>query len=203
MSEDYGAPRVYSSLPKVDCPVPRNVVITEGELERILKAAPAHIKCWLMMCSDLAMRSGTAAAMAPRNYDADARTLTFRTKKGREMSLPVTDELDAILRPLANLDADTPFVCQLHPDGKILANSMRLTLKKLRRRLGINRRIVPHDLRRTTAVNVYNETRDLRIVQAVLGHRDLDSTFRYLDHRNTPVMVSTLEKAKQHTEVIQ
>ena len=148
------------------------------------------------MCSDLAIRSGTAAKLAPRHYDAQQRTLTFDTKKGREMCLPVTDELDEILRPLAMLDGQIPFVSHLHPWGHIHGNNLRQSFTRLRNKLGITRRFTPHDLRRTTAVRIYNETKDLRIVQAVLGHRRLDSTFHYLDHRNTPVPIAVLQQQR-------
>lgn len=142
------------------------------------------------------MRSGTAAIIAPRHYDVERQTLTFSTKKGREMCLPVTDELNAILAPLADLDGDVPFVCHLHPWGHIGGNNLRQSMTRLRTRLGLTRRFTPHDLRRTTAVRVYNQTHDLRIVQAVLGHKRLDSTLHYLDHRNTPVTPSVLEQAR-------
>jgi integrase len=154
------------------------------------------MRCWLLMCSDLAMRSGTAAKIAPRHYDAARRTLTFSTKKGREMCLPVTDELNEILEPLANLDGDVPFVCHLHPWGHIGSNNLRTSMWRLRKRLGLSRRFTPHDLRRTTAARVYDQTHDLRVVQAVLGHRHLSSTFHYLDHRNTPVTPTVLEQAR-------
>jgi hypothetical protein len=85
------------------------------------------------MCSDLAIRSGTAAKIAPKHYNKQARTLTFCTKKGREMCLPVTDELDAMLRPLAGLDAETPFVCLLHPQGHVHSRHLRDAMVRLRK----------------------------------------------------------------------
>ncbi len=67
---------------------------------------------------------------------------------------------------------------------------------RLRRQLGITRRIHAHDLRRTTARNVYDKTKDLRLVQALLGHSDLNSTLWYLQDNLVNVQVSTLELAK-------
>jgi integrase len=206
LAEEHGAsPRLASQLPKVESPDPRNNIVTDAERSAIMAAAKPHLKCWLLMCSDLAIRSGTAAVMAPQNYDPVAKTLTFQTKKGRNMCLPVTGELDALLRPLAMADSATPFVCLLHPLGRIATVSLRLGLRKLRAEVGIVRRFTPHDLRRTTAVKVYTNTRDLRAVQAILGHRTLTSTLHYLDHRNTPVSIGNLELAKLNptTEVVQ
>lgn len=56
--------------------------------------------------------------------------------------------------------------------------------------------VTPHDLRRTFAENLYSETRDLRQVQAGLGHRTLGTTAYYLQRSNTQLTAETLQKAK-------
>lgn len=121
------------------------------------------------------------------------------------MTLPVTAALAELLDPYADADPDTPFVCLMHPWATIQDRNLRQSFNRVRRKLGITRNLRPHDLRRTTAVNVLNITKDLRIVQAVLGHKDLQSTLHYLDHRNTVVDPATLELAKlpPTTETIQ
>jgi len=182
MTEDYGAPKVYRSIPRMEKPSPRNVTATEQEKRLMIEKAKPAVRCWLLMCSDLAIRSGTAALMAPKHYDAAAGTLTFTTKKGRKMCLPVTDELAEIIRPLAKLDADTPFVAHLSRNGHCKSRYLTAELGRLRKRCGINRQLTPHDLRRTTAVRVYEDTRDLRVVQAILGHRP-EETLEPLDRR--------------------
>ena len=62
--------------------------------------------------------------------------------------------------------------------------------------VGITRHIIPHDLRRTTAVGMLEATGDLRDVQALLGHRSLASTISYLDHDFSPINRATLELIK-------
>lgn len=72
--------------------------------------------------------------------------------------------------------------------------------------LGITRKLTFHDLRRTTAVHAYEVTRDLRVVQALLGHKELAHTLYYLDHNTTPVSLDTIEAVRLHrqsTEILQ
>jgi len=69
-------------------------------------------------------------------------------------------------------------------------------LRRILKVLAIPKRIIPHDLRRTTAVEFYKITHDLRAVQALLGHRNLPSTLWYLDHDATPVNRANLELIK-------
>ena len=187
---------------------PRNVTATDAERLLILGAAPPRLLCWLLMCSDLAIRSGTAATLGPKHYDAGAATLTFATKYQAIVTLPVTRALAALLDQC--LDTTLPFVAQLAGavgNQSITRSSPPLmrpispvvltaTYRRLLKRLGITRKLTPHDLRRTTARRVYSATRDLRLVQALLGHSDLQSTLWYLQDALTEVPASALELAK-------
>ncbi len=212
--EDNGAPSLAAEVVKVTQPRPRNITAKGDERSLILNAAPPHLRCWLLLCSDTAIRSGTAARLGPENYDTARRELTFTTKYQERQRLHVTAELAVLLDQC--VIPDVPFVAQLprsavghrqplHALGRMGVNALRKLFAKLRRDLGIARKLTAHDLRRTTAVRVYDATRDIRLVQALLGHGDMGSTIWYLDHHMTLVPASTLELAKLNptTEVIQ
>jgi integrase len=77
------------------------------------------------------------------------------------------------------------------------AATLRRHFVALRRSIGITRKLTLHDLRRTTAVAMYRYTRNIRSVQALLGHRNMQSTIWYLDHDLEPVAVDTLETIKK------
>jgi integrase len=66
----------------------------------------------------------------------------------------------------------------------------------LKKRLGIDPRITPHDFRRTTAIAVLETTGDIREVQAVLGHKRLATTVQYLGGALSSVTENVLERAK-------
>jgi integrase len=76
------------------------------------------------------------------------------------------------------------------------ADRLRVLFRKLCIQIGITRRITLHDLRRTTAVGMLRLTHDVRDVQAILGHRSLQSTIWYLDHDLRPVPRHNLELIK-------
>jgi integrase len=169
-----------------------------------MAAASTSLRCWLLLCSDLAMRNATAARICPNDYDRERGTITFRTKFGTCQTLPVTAELASLFAKVpADADGSIAYVVHLAKGGRM--KHPGLAFYDLRRKLKIARQITAHDLRRTTATAIYNQTADLRKVQAVLGHKQLSTTLHYLDHRNTPVELSTLELAKLNptTEAIQ
>lgn len=132
--------------------------------------------------------------------------LRFTTKLGERLTLPVTEEIKSLIRQ-CDLTRNQPFVRQLHEGqpgaDKLAAHPCRYActigsaFRELARRVGITRKLTPHDFRRTTAVRLYEETNDARDVQALLGHRSLASTIWYLDHDLRPVKRSILELIKR------
>jgi integrase/recombinase XerC len=199
--EDWGAPKLHTQIVRVHAPKPRNVTATHTEKTKIMNAAAPFLRCWLLLCSDLAIRSGTAATLGPDHYDRDGRVLTFRTKYGNAQHLPVTATLAALLD---KCNAQGPFVSQLRGESTPYSK-LAYEFGTLKKRLGITRKLTAHDLRRTTARSVYRITSDLRDVQALLGHTELRTTAWYLQDDLVQVNLSTLELAKLNptTEVIQ
>jgi integrase len=77
-------------------------------------------------------------------------------------------------------------------------------MDRVEHRLRGRRELHIHDLRRTAAEEVWDATRDVRMVQAQLGHRSPLTTIRYLANRIslqdlTPVRakVDQLRKARK------
>ena len=197
LREEYPTiPRLWHAVPRVKQAPPRDVTITEEERSKLLAAARPHMQLLILLCSDLAIRSGTASKLAPQHYDRKMRTLTFTTKYDARMCLPVTRKIEALIDEcLDRGDPLTPFVFTLNPRGHVHTHNLRAGFRRLCRKAGIHRRIILHDLRRTTAVRVLDITKDVRQVQAALGHSNLLSTMHYLDHRLATVSRDLLENA--------
>jgi integrase len=204
--ENWDAPKLDGHVRRFAPPRPRNVCVRDDEKARILGAAPPHVKLWLLLCSDLAIRSGTAILIAPEHYNEDKGTLTFKTKCDERLTLPVTEEIAALLAT-CNMEIDQPFVHQLwytnhtasRTGSRLVSygrNCLQRVFRNLQIKLNITRNLHPHDFRRTTAVAMLRATGDIRDVQAILGHKNLQSTFWYLDHEMRPVERRTLELIK-------
>lgn len=177
------------------------------EIQALLNAAPKYLRLWLLFCSDLAIRSGTAGRIGPDNYDRQRRELRFSTKYGAKLTMPVTADIEALINE-CDMDKDISFVRQLQVrdhtgKGRTMnpntreATQLDRPYRDLLKQVGIHRHIVPHDLRRTAAVAMLELTHDIRDVQSLLGHRSPQATIWYLDHDLRQISRANLESMKR------
>lgn len=211
--EYHGAPKL-DGLVRVYAGVrPRNVVATDQERAALLAAAPPFVQLYVLLCSDLAIRSGTVMKLGPEHYDPARRKLTFTTKYDEKLSLPTTAEIETLLLD-CNLQSSAPFVRQLwekeaetnkrmrcgwNRNAKLISQcaAMSRIVRETMEKAGITRNVRMHDFRRRTAVRMLEQTKDLRYVQALLGHRNMATTLWYVDHNLFPINAETLEELKK------
>jgi integrase len=107
-----GAAKLDDKVHKFTGVRPRNVTAERDEIEAMLELAQPHMQLFILLCSDLALRSGTAALVCPADYSAQHREIRITTKGGAKLSLPVTEEIRQLIERCDSRDP-RPFIRQL------------------------------------------------------------------------------------------
>jgi len=178
--EQHGAMPCGDLLPKVRRPQARPTTATPEQIGKLLTAAPTWQKLFITLAWQLALRFSETLAVTPASHNKNEQTVTIRTKGDRVRTIPTTDDVETLLAAAGDTEGNeqTPYLWLLR--GRAISkNGMRTAWWYLCDRAGV-KGIHPHDLRRTTATNLYAACHDLRAVQQFLGHESLASTTAYL-----------------------
>lgn len=189
--EDIGAaPRaIAKAVPTFPLPAPRTIVATDEERQKLFDAASPRMFFFLSLCADMGLRHRTASSITLGNYDFRTHSLTFTTKGNVHQTLPVPTHIRLIIERLdSELPKNVPIINFLrvqHIGEHQPGHRPRLyrSWTALKEKCGIRPELHIHDLRRTLAEDVWHATKDIRVVQAQLGHRSPTTTARYLANR--------------------
>jgi site-specific recombinase XerD len=170
--------QIYTPLPQV---------LTEEELHLLLKAAKKMSNFYYTFFSLLYY---TGSRLTPirilKLKDVDLKNKKVylaKTKNGQDLHLPLNEKATEILQNHIS-SLDTPFNEFVFPSPKfhnqpISAPDVRVNLKKISKKAGIEKRVTPHIIRHCTATHLTLKNVDQKFIASVLGHRDLRSTARY------------------------
>jgi integrase len=138
------------------------------------------------------LRVREALALDVKDIDLDACAVrVLRGKGGRSRTVGIDRSGAAAvqewLRLRRRLGAPARGPVFLSIRGGAVAGPMttayaRVLLPRLGRQAGIAKRVHPHGLRHTLAVELREEGVDIAIISKQLGHRSVSTTARYLDH---------------------
>ncbi len=196
--DDLAGTRLRKCVPTTECPTPRTVTATNAHYAAIYQKAPLWLKAVLAMCRDTGMRRGEAAAIRPCDWQEDTNVVTISRKKGAQSKLPLTPALAQMFRAARMQSQVEPVIRSLGYQGSGDAGTnIWAAFDRAKAAAGLaDLDLTIHDLRRTVAQAVYDNTHDVRIVQQILGHKRLTSTLHYLVRGNPEEIAAHLQAAQ-------
>jgi len=172
-------------LPKPAGRIPN--AISEDEARQLIGAAESPFeRAMLLLMLTAGLRRSEVGAIRLEDVKLDHGLLLVRGKGAKQRMVPLMPQTAQAIRDYLAVrpEADQPCLF-LSPQSQRLANDfLNRTLRRILARAGLAKRITPHMLRHTFATHLVRNGVDVRTVQELLGHADLETTANYL-HSDT------------------
>jgi site-specific recombinase XerD len=166
-------------------PVPPKVptVLSQDEVQRFLDAiSGVKYRTVVMLCYGAGLRISEAVALKIADIDSSRMVLQIDNGKGgRQRLAALSPRLLMVLRSYYR--AVRPAGPWLFPswrsDAHISQGSVQTACRDAMYQAGLTKRVTPHALRHSFATHLLESGEDTRVIQALLGHRDIRTTARY------------------------
>lgn len=155
-------------------PVP--TVLSFDETIKLIKAATPNIyKVFLLTLYNLGTRLDEARNIKWSDIDFENRTITVTGKGSKERRLPFGNWL---YEELQKLDPGAGYVFASKKTGKPLQD-VRKAIQRAKQHAGIQKRVYPHLFRHSFATHLLDRGINLRVIQRLLGHAQVQTTEFY------------------------
>jgi len=162
-------------------------ILSKDEVARLINASGNLFRrALLMTLYGTGMRRSEVAHL--KVSDVDGRRMIIRVvngKGGKDRDLPLSPRLLETLREYWKWRKPRPYLFPTRsrrrgPDQPITDKAVWIACTEAARRASIPKRVTPHTLRHSWATHLLEAGNDLRTIQLLLGHGDLETTARYL-----------------------
>ena len=162
-------------------------VLSREEVSRLINAAGTLFRRTLLMTLyGTGMRRSELAHL--KVGDIDSQRMIIRVvagKRSKDRDLPLSPALLETLRAYWRWRKPKLYLFPtrtLHrtQDQPISDKTVWIACSEAARRAGIHKRVTPHTLRHSWATHLLEAGTDLRTIQVLLGHGDLETTAQYL-----------------------
>jgi integrase/recombinase XerD len=182
-------PWVVEDLPSPKRPIRLPEVLSREEVQRLIQcaASPLH-RIWLLTLYATGVRREELVRLKISDLDTDRMLIRIRQGKGKkDRDVMLSPALLAELRQYWRSANPKPTTYLFpgrgpHPNVEVPIDSRSIfnAVQQAAQRAGLDKHVHPHTLRHCFATHLLESGADLRTIQLLLGHADLDTTSRYL-----------------------
>ena len=158
------------------------VVLSAEEVMRFLEAVPS-LKCRAALTTAYAAGLRASEVTSLKVADIDSSRMVIRIeqgKGGRDRYVMLSPQLLDILRAYWRMARPTHWLFPRH-DGErpVHPTTLNAACRSACTAAGLGKRVTIHTLRHSFATHLLESGTDIRIIQALLGHRNVNTTARY------------------------
>jgi integrase/recombinase XerD len=177
-------------------------VLSREEVSRLINAAGTLFRQTLLMTLyGSGMRRSELARL--KVGDIDSQRMIIRVvagKGGKDRDLPLSPTLLETLREYWRWRKPKLYMFPTRTLGRrldqpISDKTVWIACSEAARRAGISKRVTPHTVRHSWATHLLEAGTDLRTIQVLLGHGDLETTAQYLhlSQRHLQAVINPLD----------
>jgi len=176
--------RDYIPYPRVPKKLPG--ILSRQEVTRLINASGTLFnRTLLMVLYGTGMRRAEAARLKLDHIDSQRMIIrVVEGKGGKDRDLPLSPALLETLRAHWRWFKPCTYLFPSRYSGAvekpITDKAVWQISTEAARRAGIRKRVTPHTLRHSWATHLLEDGTDLRTIQLLLGHEDLETTAKYL-----------------------
>ncbi|MBR2603708.1 MAG: site-specific tyrosine recombinase XerD [Bacilli bacterium] len=177
--------------------IPR--VLSEEDIDKLLDIEPTNAfefrnKAMLELMYSSGLRVSELLNLNVNDIDFDMNIVRIFGKGSKERIMPINEIATSYLYEYINLYRKTLLknkindILFLNSRGESLSRQgFFKILKEIAREKGINKELSPHTLRHSFATHLLNHGADLRSIQTMLGHENIETTQIYTHVSNNMV----------------
>lgn len=157
-------------------------VLSQNEVMALLEVCPNIKHRTLMMTAyGCGLRVSEVVALRPEHIDSVRKVIRIEQGKGRkDRYVMLPEKLLVALRQYWRACRPAVWLFEGQRRGQRLsATSAALVFQQARQRAGIKKRVTFHSLRHAFATHMLEDGTNVRVIQALLGHRSLTTTQIY------------------------
>lgn len=160
-------PKIHATLP---------VVLSKGEVSRLIECAGSHkSRLMLMMLYSSGIRVSELVNLKWADLEVSDRFAWVRGGKGRKDRIVILS--DAIIAELINLPRGEWVFSG--PNGSLSVKNVQKIVRLATKNARIAKKVTPHTLRHSFATHLLDSGTDIRVIQELLGHSNLQTTQIY------------------------
>lgn len=183
-------------IPKLPQKEPSYLTINEYQkfLNAISKTASPFFKLRDLSIASLFISTGIRVSelvnLKLNDIDFDYQTIKIKRKGDKEQTLPISKDMVLLLKNYLEIrpDADTSNLFVSKKGNGVRANTVYCLVKKYLELAGFEKsKKGPHLLRHSCLTALLSKGVDLPTIQAISGHRSIQTTARYLHIQNKQI----------------
>lgn len=177
-------------IPRPNKPITHPDILTTDEVQNMINSTlNVKHKAILSLMYATGMRSNEVCNIKINDIDSDGKLIKIKQAKGMKDRVAMLDEgLLCVLRQYFLSYKPNTYLFNGATGGKYTARSVQQVVTNAANKCGIKKRISSHSMRHSCFTQLVKNGVDIRHIQRLAGHKNINTTARYLQINDLDVL---------------